>query len=79
MASAANSGKLKPSEPIVCVAVASQHRDHAFEAARFIIDFLKTEAPFWKKEITSNGDYWVEDKDSDYQQKMSWSRTEEKS
>ena len=52
---------------------------NAFEAARFIIDFLKTEAPFWKKEITSNGDYWVEDKDSDYQQKMSWSRTEEKS
>ena len=72
-------GKLKPSEPIVCVAVASQHRDNAFEAARFIIDFLKTEAPFWKKEITSNGDYWVEDKGSDYQQKMSWSRTEEKS
>ena len=52
-------GKLKPSDPIVCVAVASQHRDNAFDAARFIIDFLKTEAPFWKKEITNDGSEWV--------------------
>ena len=65
-------GKLKPSDPIVCVAVASQHRDNAFDAARFIIDFLKTEAPFWKKEFTDHGSYWVNEKESDHKQKMSW-------
>ena len=65
-------GKLKPSDPIVCVAVASQHRDNAFDAARFIIDFLKTEAPFWKKELTDQGSYWVDEKESDHKQKMSW-------
>ena len=65
-------GKLKPSDPIVCVAVASQHRDNAFDAARFIIDFLKTEAPFWKKEFTDNGSYWVNEKESDHKQKISW-------
>jgi molybdopterin synthase catalytic subunit len=52
--------------------VASQHRDNAFDAARFIIDFLKTEAPFWKKEFTDNGSYWVNEKESDHKQKVSW-------
>ncbi len=72
-------GELEPTEPIVCVAVASKHRNDAFDAARFIIDFLKTDAPFWKKEKTNKGEYWVDDKDSDHKQKKSWSRTSEKS
>ena len=71
-------GRLDLSEPIVCVAVASKHRDDAFEAARYIMDFLKTEAPFWKKEITSIGNYWVTDKYSDHIQKSSWNDDIEK-
>mgnify|MGYP003043294764 FL=1 len=48
------------------VAVASRHRDAAFEACRFIMDFLKTEAPFWKKEATTDGEErWVDARDSD--------------
>jgi len=65
-------GVLKSNDPIVAVIVASPHRNNAFDACRFIIDFLKTEAPFWKKESTDSGDYWVEDKKSDLKQKQSW-------
>ena len=65
-------GKLKPSDPIVCVAVASQHRDNAFDAARFIIDFLKTEAPFWKKEITNDGSEWVLSTEDDENSLSRW-------
>jgi len=67
-------GILKLNDPIVAVVVASPHRNNAFDACRFIIDFLKTEAPFWKKEVTNKGAYWVEDKKSDLKQSMSWKK-----
>jgi molybdopterin synthase catalytic subunit len=65
-------GKLLPSEPIVAVVVASQHRKDAFEACEFIIDFLKTDAPFWKKEISDQDELWVQDRVEDNQKKASW-------
>jgi molybdopterin synthase catalytic subunit len=67
-------GILKLNDPIVAVVVASPHRNNAFDACRFIIDFLKTEAPFWKKEVTNKGAYWVEDKKSDLKQSISWKK-----
>ena len=65
-------GKLLPKDPIVAVVVASQHRKNAFEACEFIIDFLKTDAPFWKKEISDQDELWVKNRDEDYQKKFSW-------
>jgi|TARA_B110000495_G_scaffold131145_1_gene114345 molybdopterin synthase catalytic subunit len=65
-------GKLLPSDPIVAVVVASQHRKNAFEACEFIIDFLKTDAPFWKKEISDQDELWVENRLEDHQKKASW-------
>ena len=65
-------GKLLPSEPIVAVIVASQHRKNAFEACEFIIDFLKTDAPFWKKEISDQDQLWVQDSFEDYKRKNNW-------
>ena len=53
-------GDLAPGDPIVLVAVWSAHRKDAFEASRFIMEDLKSEAPFWKKERTEAGDRWVE-------------------
>ncbi|TSA22997.1 MAG: molybdopterin synthase catalytic subunit MoaE [Betaproteobacteria bacterium] len=58
-------GPLAPCDPIVMVAVASAHRDAAFAACAFIMDFLKTQAPFWKQETTADGAHWVDAKDSD--------------
>ena len=58
-------GPLKPTEQIVLVAVTSAHRGEAFAACEFIIDFLKTEAPFWKKEQTPDGARWVDARVSD--------------
>ncbi|PPD13012.1 MAG: molybdopterin synthase catalytic subunit MoaE [Methylotenera sp.] len=58
-------GTLKPIDQIVLVAVVSAHRGEAFKACEFIMDFLKTQAPFWKKEATSLGERWVEAKLSD--------------
>src|SRR5579864_6112203 len=60
-------GELKPGDRIVLVATASSHRDAAFDACRFLIDWLKTKAPFWKQEATASGAHWVEAKDSDDQ------------
>jgi len=65
-------GKLKPLDQIVLVLVASAHRKDAFAACEFMMDVLKTEAPFWKKEQTPNGERWVEAKDSDDQAKNRW-------
>ncbi|MEW8362058.1 MAG: molybdenum cofactor biosynthesis protein MoaE, partial [Candidatus Thiodiazotropha sp.] len=53
-------GALLPTDPIVLVAVASRHRKEAFRACEFIIDYLKTRAPFWKKETTAEGERWVD-------------------
>jgi molybdopterin synthase catalytic subunit len=53
-------GRLKPGDNIVLVVTASEHREAAFEAARFLMDYLKTSAPFWKREIGPGGARWVE-------------------
>ncbi len=58
-------GALKPGDQIVLVAVASAHRGDAFAACEFIMDYLKTRAPFWKKEETAQGARWVEARASD--------------
>ena len=58
-------GPLKPLEQIVLVAVTAAHRGEAFAACEFIIDYLKTEAPFWKKEQTPDGARWVDARVSD--------------
>jgi len=58
-------GRLEPGARIVLVAVASTHRGDAFAACEFIMDFLKTRAPFWKKESTAEGERWVCARDSD--------------
>jgi molybdopterin synthase catalytic subunit len=57
-------GTLKPTDQIVLVIVASAHRGGAFSACEFIMDYLKTRAPFWKKEQTERGKRWVEARDS---------------
>ena len=58
-------GRLHVSDQIVLVLVASPHRQDAFRAAEFLIDLLKTKAPFWKKESTPEGERWVDAKESD--------------
>jgi len=65
-------GELTPSDQIVMVMVASAHRQAAFAACDFIMDFLKTRAPFWKKEQTPDGSRWVDAKDSDNQAAERW-------
>ena len=68
-------GDLTPGEPIVLVATASAHRRAAFEAADFLMDFLKTEAVFWKKETTDSGAHWVEPRPEDYADRDRWPNT----
>lgn len=58
-------GMLKPGDNIVLVITQSAHREAAFKAAEFLMDFLKSNAPFWKKESCADGDKWVESKQSD--------------
>ena len=65
-------GKLKVGEPIVGIVVFAKHRKEAFDACHFIIDFLKTDAPFWKKEITNDQSYWVDAKKIDDEEKNKW-------
>jgi len=65
-------GPLRPTDPIVLVAVASGHRGDAFAACEFIMDFLKTRAPFWKKETTPQGEQWVDARDSDELAAAKW-------
>lgn len=65
-------GTLKPNEQIVFVGVASAHRAAAFAACEFIMDYLKNRAPFWKKEHTASGDYWVEAKQRDQDALQRW-------
>lgn len=70
-------GELQYTEPIVFIAVASRHRTDAFRACEFIIDALKTRAPFWKRETLSSGErFWVEQRDSDTQKTASWEAPE---
>lgn len=70
-------GRLEPGERIVLVAAASPHRDAAFEACRFLIDWLKTRAPFWKVEEDAAGEArWVEARDSDEAAAAKWAGDE---
>ncbi|MBY8959650.1 molybdopterin synthase catalytic subunit MoaE [Pseudomonas sp. MIS38] len=66
-------GALAVSEPIVFVGVSSKHRHMAFEACAFIMDVLKTRAPFWKRESTAQGTHWVEARESDQNAALRWS------
>ena len=66
-------GPLKPMDQIVLVAATSPHRGEAFSACEFIIDYLKTEAPFWKKEQTPEGARWVDARSSDDEALRKWS------
>jgi molybdopterin synthase catalytic subunit len=65
-------GELKPTDQIVLVSVASAHRKAAFAACEFIMDYLKTDAPFWKKETNKQGESWVEAKQSDNEERGKW-------
>jgi molybdopterin synthase catalytic subunit len=65
-------GELKPRDQIVLVAVTSAHRGESFAACQFIMDYLKTRAPFWKKELTPEGERWVEARVSDEDAAARW-------
>lgn len=65
-------GDLTLGEQIVFIGVTSPHRKAAFAACEFLIDFLKTEAPFWKKELTSDGNIWLDAKNSDDNASQQW-------
>jgi len=66
-------GDLPINDQIVLVITTSKHRKAAFEACEFIMDYLKTQAPFWKKEHTTTDSKWVEAKDSDQSETSRWS------
>ncbi len=65
-------GRLAPDEMIMMVATASRHRADAFQAAEFLMDFLKSRAPFWKKEVTDAGGDWVAARDEDEDALTRW-------
>ena len=65
-------GKLTPGEQIMMVATAARHRKDAFQAAEFLMDYLKSRAPFWKKEFGTGGAEWVEAKDQDEDALSRW-------
>jgi molybdopterin synthase catalytic subunit len=67
-------GELKPGERIVLVVTAAAHRSAAFEAAEFLMDYLKTRAPFWKRELRASGEQWVEARGSDDEAAARWRR-----
>ncbi len=67
-------GRLDPGDRIVLVITASEHRQAAFEAAQFLIDWLKTKAPFWKLERGTGGEEWVSARDSDATSADQWSK-----
>ena len=67
-------GSLEPGEPIVFVGTSSAHRQAAFDGCAFIMDYLKTRAPFWKKERTPEGERWVEGRCSDQKAAQRWDK-----
>ena len=71
-------GKMEIGEPIVFVAASAPHRRAALEATSFMIDVLKTQAPFWKKEHTTSGSHWVETRDEDDAAAAAWLGEKEK-
>lgn len=70
-------GVLLPTDQIVLVLVAGSHRGDAFAACEFIMDYLKTEAPFWKKESTPQGEHWVDARESDDTARQRWKLQEQ--
>ena len=72
-------GTLAPGDRIVFVACASAHRQAAFDACQFLIDWLKTEAPFWKLEETDGGGVWVDARESDDQAAARWNKANDTS
>jgi molybdopterin synthase catalytic subunit len=71
-------GELKPGDNIVLVITLSRHRKDAFQAAEFLMDYLKTSAPFWKKEISANETGWVRAKEEDTEATKAWFESDEK-
>ena len=67
-------GQLAPTDQIVLVVVTGSHRGEAFAACQFVMDYLKTEAPFWKKEVTPEGTRWVDARESDEAAKRRWDK-----
>jgi molybdopterin synthase catalytic subunit len=67
-------GRLKPGDNIVLVVTASEHRDAAFDAAKFLMDYLKNSAPFWKRESGPGGSRWVEAEANDADAAARWHR-----
>ena len=67
-------GELHPGDQIVYVGVASSHRGDAFDACEYIIDYLKTRATFWKKEKTTDGERWLETRQSDFDAAQLWNK-----
>lgn len=65
-------GLMKPRDEIVFVATASEHRRAAFDSADFLMDFLKTRAVFWKKELRTDGEFWIEPRTEDYEDSSRW-------
>jgi len=65
-------GKIAPGEPIVFVATAASHRRAAFEACDFLMDYLKSKAPFWKKEHGPQGERWIEPTAQDHSDRQRW-------
>jgi molybdopterin synthase catalytic subunit len=68
-------GRIAPGENIVLVLTASQHRQAAFHAAEFLMDYLKTNAPFWKREESARGSSWIEARDHDDAATARWTRS----
>ncbi len=67
-------GEMKPLDQIVLVVVTSAHRGEAFAACEFVMDYLKTEAPFWKKEVTPQGTRWVDARETDDAARDRWAQ-----
>lgn len=65
-------GKLRPGDQIVWVGIASMHRESAFSACEFVMDYLKTRAPFWKRELGEDGAHWVDARDTDDKRALRW-------
>jgi molybdopterin synthase catalytic subunit len=65
-------GPLQPGDPIVWVGTASAHREAAFNACEFVMDYLKTRAPFWKKEVGPGGEHWVDAREGDASRAERW-------
>ncbi|RZV41444.1 MAG: molybdenum cofactor biosynthesis protein MoaE [Acidimicrobiales bacterium] len=65
-------GTMSPGEPIVMVITAAEHRRAAFEACDFLMDYLKTDAMFWKKQTGADGEKWIEPRTEDYKDRERW-------